>query len=48
MPHRALLSLSLSVHTFLWMKIGDEVAVGISKPLDELKQRLRTFAQGDS
>lgn len=29
------------------MKIGDEVAVGISKPLDELKQRLRTFAQGD-
>ena len=29
------------------MKIGDGVAVGISKPLDELKQRLRTFAQGD-
>ena len=25
------------------MKIRDEVAVGISKPLDELKQRLRTF-----
>ena len=32
---------------FISMKIGDEVAVGISKPLDELKQRLRTFAQGD-
>lgn len=32
---------------FISMKIGDEVAVGISKPLDELKQRLHTFAQGD-
>lgn len=32
---------------FISMKIGDGVAVGISKPLDELKQRLRTFAQGD-
>lgn len=32
---------------FISMKIGDEVAVGISKPIDELKQRLRTFAQGD-
>lgn len=32
---------------FISMKIGDEVAVGISKPLDELKQRLRTFAHGD-
>lgn len=32
---------------FISMKIGDEVAVGISKPLDELKQRLSTFAQGD-
>ena len=32
---------------FISMIIGDEVAVGISKPLDELKQRLRTFAQGD-
>lgn len=32
---------------FISMKIVDEVAVGISKPLDELKQRLRTFAQGD-
>lgn len=32
---------------FISMKIGDEVAVGISKPLDELKQRLCTFAQGD-
>lgn len=32
---------------FISMKIGDEVAVGISKPLDELKQRLRTFAKGD-
>lgn len=32
---------------FISMKIGDEVAVGISKPLDELKQRLRTFSQGD-
>ena len=32
---------------FISMKIGNEVAVGISKPLDELKQRLRKFAQGD-
>lgn len=32
---------------FISMKIGDEVAVSISKPLDELKQRLCTFAQGD-
>lgn len=32
---------------FISMKIGDGVTVGISKPLDELKQRLRTFAQGD-
>ena len=32
---------------FISMKIGDGVAVGISEPLDELKQRLRTFAQGD-
>lgn len=32
---------------FISMKIGDGVAVGISKPLDELKQRLCTFAQGD-
>lgn len=32
---------------FISMRIGDEVAVGISKPLDELKQRLLTFAQGD-
>ena len=35
------------VSYFISMKIGDEVAVGISKPLDELKQRLHTFAQGD-
>ncbi len=32
---------------FISMKIGDEVAFGISKPLDDLKQRLLTFAQGD-
>ena len=32
---------------FISMKIGDGIAVGISKPLDELKQRLRTFAHGD-
>ena len=32
---------------FISMKIGIEVAVCNSKPLDELKQRLSTFAQGD-
>ena len=26
---------------FISMKIGDEVAVGISKPLDELKQKMK-------
>lgn len=32
---------------FISMKVGSEIAVGISGPLAALKERLRTFAQGD-
>ena len=47
MPHFGIVIVIIVSSYFISMKIGDEVAVGISKPLDELKQRLRTFAQGD-
>ena len=38
----------LVVSFIISRRLGDKIALGIEKPLKELQERLKTFAQGDS